>query len=69
MAPSGVLMIGLAGGVRLGVATVGLYLLQGALGFPPIDQPLHDLAIGLVPHAERISGTRNVARIELAAQR
>lgn len=29
-----VLMIGLAGGMRLGAATVGLYLLQGALGFP-----------------------------------
>lgn len=29
-----VLMIALAGGVRLGVATVGLYLLQGAFGFP-----------------------------------
>ena len=29
-----VLMIAMAGGLRLGVATVGLYLMQGALGFP-----------------------------------
>ncbi len=29
-----VLMIGMAGGLRLGAATVGLYLMQGALGFP-----------------------------------
>lgn len=29
-----VLMIAVAGGMRLGVATVGLYLLQGAFGFP-----------------------------------
>lgn len=29
-----VLMVAMAGGLRLGVATVGLYLMQGALGFP-----------------------------------
>jgi biotin transport system substrate-specific component len=29
-----VLMIAMAGGLRLGTATVGLYLMQGALGFP-----------------------------------
>ena len=29
-----VLMIAAAGGLRLGVATVGFYLLQGAMGFP-----------------------------------
>jgi len=29
-----VLMIAMAGGLRLGAATVGLYLMQGALGFP-----------------------------------
>lgn len=29
-----VLMIAAAGGLRLGVATIGLYLMQGAIGFP-----------------------------------